>query len=231
MVHAFVMTPHLQEAEYHRVAEEVGTAPVDGVILHLCVRGPEGVQYVEIWDSEEACARSTAQYIVPAVERALGSVPDEPPRIEPFDVVSLVGPFGPTESRKIAWAGADAWNAHDLDAFLALYSEDCALVTPAGDGKGHQAVRDFWDETMTAFPDSRLTDVRITSAGDEVFEEGVVVGTNTGPSRAPDGSPIPPTGRSVSLPYAAFHRVADGKVVASRFYWDQLGMIGQMGLM
>ena len=201
------------------------------MLLHLCVRGADGVQYVEVWESEADFVRAASEQLVPAVARALGSVPDEQPTVEPYDVVHVIGPFGPTRSRRLVQAGADAWNAHDRPAFLGLYDADCELVTPAMHGKGHDAVGHFWDETMRAFPDSRLVDVRLTSAGEKVFEEGVVVGTNTGPVRAPDGSTIPPTGRSVSLPFAAVHHVVDDLIVSSRFYWDELAVVGQMGLM
>lgn len=230
MVHALVMTPPVGEADYRRVVEEVGTAPMDGAILHLCVRRPEGgVQYIDVWDSEEDVRRASSERILPAVERALGSAP-EAPTIEPLDVVDMIGPFGPSGSRRLVRDGVDAWNAGDLDAFLAPYAEDCELTTPSFGGKGHEAIREFWTESMTAFPGCRLRGVAVVAIGDQVFEEGALEGTNTGSSKAPDGSEIPATGRPVTLPYVGVHRVVGGKIVSTRLYWDELGMIGALGL-
>ena len=231
MVHAFVMTPPAGEADYRRVVEEVGTAPIDGAVLHLCVRRPEGgVQYIEVWDSEEDFGRASSERFLPAVERALGPRP-EAPTIEAFEVVNMIGPFGPSGPPPLVRDGVDAWNAGDLDAFLAPYAEDCELITPSFGGKGHEAIREFWAESMTAFPGCQLRGVEVVAVGDQVFEEGALEGTNTGPSRGPDGSEIPATGRSVTLPYLGVHRVVGDEIIRTRLYWDELGMIGALGLM
>ena len=40
-----------------------------------------------------------------------------------------------------------------------------------------------------------------------------------------------PTGASVDLRFADFSRVQDGRIVSYHTYYDQLGMLTQLGLM
>jgi ketosteroid isomerase-like protein len=85
---------------------------------------------------------------------------------------------------------------------------------------------------MTALPDNRITVLR-TAVGDGgalVVEESVVEGTHTGPLVGADGSELPPTGRHVSAPFAMVHELRDGKLVASRLYYDQLEFLAQLGV-
>jgi len=67
--------------------------------------------------------------------------------------------------------------------------------------------------------------------GDNVVEESVFNGTNDGPLTGPDGSQIPATGRQVSEPFSGLHTVRDGRIISTRFYFDQLDMLTQLGLM
>jgi len=48
--------------------------------------------------------------------------------------------------------------------------------------------------------------------------------------RKPDGD-IDPTGASVDLRFADISRVHDGRIVSYHTYYDQLGMLTQLGLM
>jgi hypothetical protein len=51
-------------------------------------------------------------------------------------------------------------------------------------------------------------------------------GTNDGPL-----GPLPATGREVILPYCeVYHFNAAGKVIAGECYWDQLGLLRQLGV-
>jgi hypothetical protein len=55
----------------------------------------------------------------------------------------------------------DAWNAHDLEAVLAHFSEDAVFSSPkaaeflGGDGvvRGKDALRRYWDEGIRRLPD------------------------------------------------------------------------------
>ena len=73
--------------------------------------------------------------------------------------------------------------------------------------------------------------VALAGDGELLAEEGVLTGTNNGPIPMPDGSGLPATGSAVELPYIAMHTVRDDRIVESRYYWDQMAMLGQLGLL
>src|SRR4051812_40844419 len=106
------------------------------------------------------------------------------------------------------------------------------MTVPGFSGRGHEALGEFWDVEMTALPDNRVTVLR-TAVGDGgalVAEESLMEGTHTGPLVGADGSEMPPTGRHVSAPFAMVHELRDGKLVASRLYYDQLEFLAQLGV-
>jgi steroid delta-isomerase-like uncharacterized protein len=123
------------------------------------------------------------------------------------------------------------WNERDRDAYRDCYAEDAELVVPGSVGTGHEAVLAFWDENMAAFPDNRVTVQLVVAQGDVLVEESRLDATNTGPLAAPDGSPIPATGRPISIPFTGIHTVRDGRITSTHFYWDTYDMLGQLGLL
>lgn len=124
-----------------------------------------------------------------------------------------------------------AWNARDRAAYVGTYADDCALTTPDGGGKGQEAVGAFYDSSLRAFPDNQVRVVALAEDGELLAEEGVLTATNTGPLPMPDGTELPATGAALELPYLAMHTVRDGRIAESRYYWDQMAMLGQLGLL
>lgn len=59
--------------------------------------------------------------------------------------------------------------------------------------------------------------------------EGRFVGTHTGPLASDDGD-AEPSGAVVDLRVADVSRVSDGKIVAYHTYYDQFGLLTQLGL-
>lgn len=125
---------------------------------------------------------------------------------------------------------ADLWNAGDREAFLACHTDDCEITWPEGTDKGQAAAAAFW-AAKDPSPGNQVRISVLIEVGDTVAEEGVVEGTNTGPLTAPDGSQIPATGRDFTIPFAALHTVRDGKITSSRYYWDGMGFMAQLGLL
>jgi uncharacterized protein (TIGR02246 family) len=125
---------------------------------------------------------------------------------------------------------ADAWNTRDQEGFVGLYTDDCELSAPGWAGKGREGLLEFWSLYMTAFPDNRITVRTLIEDTGGVAEEGVLEGTHTGPMPAPDGTEIPPTGRRLSGPYLCAHHLVGDRISASRFYFDQMDLLDQLGL-
>lgn len=126
---------------------------------------------------------------------------------------------------------ADLWNAGDREAFLACYTDDCEITTPQGTEKGQAGAAAFWAAAYEPAPGSQVRISVLIEVGDTVVEEGVLEGTHTGPMTAPDGTEIPPTGRDFTTPYAALFTVRGGKIASSRYYYDALGFMAQLGLL
>jgi hypothetical protein len=89
MVYAYTQDVPIGEELYRRILDELGPEPLEGSLLHLCVRTPEGgLRYIEVWESEELCAKAFDERVHPAVDRAFGgSRPPGEPTVMHLEVV------------------------------------------------------------------------------------------------------------------------------------------------
>lgn len=69
---------------------------------------------------------------------------------------------------------------------------------------------------------------RAIESDDSVAVEGRFVGRHSADLVTPQGT-IPASGANLDMPFADFFRVKDGRIVEHRVYWDQMGMIAQLG--
>ncbi|MCF7550127.1 hypothetical protein [Pseudonocardia sp. WMMC193] len=91
-MYAFVQDVPIDEPTYRRIMAEIGPEPVAGSLLHLCVRHEGGLRYIDLWESEEACAAAFAERIHPAVDRAFGGArPATEPVVERLEVLDASG--------------------------------------------------------------------------------------------------------------------------------------------
>jgi hypothetical protein len=98
VVYAYTQDVPIDDAMYARITDALGSAPMDGLLLHLVVRRPEGgLRYVDVWESEDHSARALDERIHPAVDAAFGGRrPPVEPSVERLDVVEVRGAFAPT---------------------------------------------------------------------------------------------------------------------------------------
>jgi ketosteroid isomerase-like protein len=135
------------------------------------------------------------------------------------------------EARKIMRRVTEAAMRGDADTLGALYAVNAVIVTPdQGTLSGRDAIVEWSAAFRTAFPDLSWEPVHEHEAGNTAIDEGLIVGTHTGPLESHDGQSIPATGRRVRLRMADAATVADGVVTSHRFYFDQLELLGQLGL-
>jgi hypothetical protein len=87
MVYAFTQDVPLDEAGYRRVMSTLGSVPLEGLLLHLCVRREDGgLRYIDLWESEEACTD--------AVDAAFGGArPGTEPTVNHLDIIDATGPL------------------------------------------------------------------------------------------------------------------------------------------
>lgn len=94
-VHAYLQDVPIGDDVYHRIMERLGPEPLAGCLLHLCVRREDGgLRYIDVWESEAACARAFDERIHPAVYavfQEIGFRPDAEPSVERLDVVHATG--------------------------------------------------------------------------------------------------------------------------------------------
>ena len=91
-----------------------------------------------------------------------------------------------------------------------------------------RAFREYLETFRRAMPDARAIVENAVESGDTVAVEGRFTGTHTGPLATDDGD-VEPTGAAVDLRFADISHVRHGKIVAYHTYYDQLGLLTQLG--
>src|SRR6478735_6818673 len=83
----------IAEQQYRSIMDELGPEPIAGSLLHLCVRESDGrLRYIDVWESEEACAGAFEARIHPAVDAAFGGRrPSTEPEVHHLEVVHATG--------------------------------------------------------------------------------------------------------------------------------------------
>jgi steroid delta-isomerase-like uncharacterized protein len=77
-----------------------------------------------------------------------------------------------------------------------------------------------------AFPQGRFALQEVAAAGDRVAARSIFSGTNLGPF-----GDVPPTGRSVSVSFADFYRLAGGRITEHWHDFDKHGLMQQLGVL
>ena len=125
-----------------------------------------------------------------------------------------------------------AMAAKDKEALAGCFAAGAVLHTPdQGEVAGRAAIAGYFFRFWDAMPDVRYEVADRHEAGKVAVYEGYVVGTNTGPLGLPTGGTLPPTGRQVRVRSCDVARVEDGTITTYRAYFDQLELLGQLGLL
>ena len=105
-----------------------------------------------------------------------------------------------------------AWNHHDLDTLMGLFTEDCVFEASGGDEvcgrryEGGAEVRQAFAEVLETMPDARWDDGRHhVVAADYAVSEWTLTGTL-------------PDGRRVEVNGCDFLTVRDGKILKKNSY-------------
>ena len=135
------------------------------------------------------------------------------------------------QAREVMDGITEAAFSNDEQRLTALYAADAVAETPdQGKISGRDGIAAWFAGFATAFPDASWESLHKHECGNTAIDEGYVVGTNTGPLKAPTGETIPPTGRRVRVRGCDAATVEDGVVTSHRFYFDQMDLLGQLGL-
>ncbi len=131
--------------------------------------------------------------------------------------------------REVVSSFYENFDRGDIPAALSVFSAELETTDPGmGTVHGRAPFREYLETLKRAVPDARAVVERMFAHADTVIVEGRFVGTHTGPLATPDGD-IAPTGAAVDLRFADVSRVEDGKIVSYHTYYDQLGLLTQLG--
>ncbi len=135
------------------------------------------------------------------------------------------------QAREVMDKITEAVVAGDVDALERLYAGDAVAETPdEGRLEGRDAVVAWMRTFSQAFSDISFEMIARTEADDTAIDEAYLSATHTGPMPGPEGE-IPPTGKRIRIRECDAVTVRDGTVVSHRFYFDQLELLGQLGVL
>ena len=135
------------------------------------------------------------------------------------------------KGRALSQAGIDAFNARDHAAMRKLYAPDATILNP--DSPTPMSLDEMingFDALLVAFPDANVSLGSVLAEGDDVAFEMTWTGTHQGPLEMPDGGELPATGLTVSFSVAVMLETADGLIRRERQYYDNLGILDQLGV-
>ncbi|MET1087506.1 MAG: nuclear transport factor 2 family protein [Arthrobacter sp.] len=125
-----------------------------------------------------------------------------------------------------------AMESKDKETLARSYATDAVAYTPdKGELRGRDAITSYLFELWEAMPNVRYDQTGRHEAGNVAIDEGIVIGTNTGPLRMPTGETLQPTGRELRIRSCDVATVEDGEITSHHFYFDQVEFLTQLGLM
>ena len=118
----------------------------------------------------------------------------------------------------------EAENVHDFEAVIDTFSHPrYELIATDRIHDGETAVREYFKETRSAFPDQRNELISLRHADDAVITEFWLLGTHEGPLMG-----IEPTGREFKCRMTAFFLFEGTKIVCERVYFDSGTILRQL---
>ncbi len=129
----------------------------------------------------------------------------------------------------------DAWNAQDIKVFRDRHKPDVIVRWP-GQPEPTVGIEDHVKESIAfwkTFPDQKLDNnpYRVFFAsGDWTCSVARFRGTMKGPMTSPDGTVIPPTGKSFDIEFYTVARWDDGQIVEENLMYDLVTFMKQIGL-
>jgi len=118
----------------------------------------------------------------------------------------------------------EAENVHDFDAVIGTFERPrYELIGTDRVHDGEEAVRAYFRETRTAFPDQRNELIALHHADDAVIAEFWLLGTHEGPLGG-----LAPTGRSFRCRMTAFFLFEGDGLVCERVYFDSGTILRQL---
>jgi ketosteroid isomerase-like protein len=127
------------------------------------------------------------------------------------------------ENVRMVLEGVDAWNAGDLDRALDRIHPDIVWINSGAipdlkvEYRGHEGVRDFWEDWRSVWQEIVVEPERIVDLGDRVLVLARFDGIARGDVR-------------VSSHFGQVYELADGKIARFRSFTDWAEAVRSVGL-
>jgi len=123
-----------------------------------------------------------------------------------------------------------AINAHDLEAAARESAPDSVLTAP-GDMtvKGPQAIKEYNQNWITAFPDAKIETQDIFAEGDKVAVKAQFIGTHHGTLKTAMGD-VPATHAKVRGDFVQLFEIDRDLVKSAHIVFDQVQLMTQLGM-
>ncbi len=135
------------------------------------------------------------------------------------------------ENKRLALTAIEALNTRDLDPWSQTLSDDYVAEYPGVPLLNKAQSFGYNQRFVIAFPDTHFEVHSVAAQGDQVFIHWTVSGTHTERLATVTGRTIPPTQRRATVSGVLISEVRDDKIVRERWYWDQLSVLDQLGIM
>ncbi len=127
-----------------------------------------------------------------------------------------------TLTRRIA---EEIINKGNYDVANEVFAEDYIGHGSPEDIKGPEAMKQYFSQMRSAFPDIKSTTQDQIAEGDKVVDYQVVTGTHKGEFQG-----IASTGKQIKVTATIINRIAGGKIVESWSNLDMLSLMVQLGV-
>ena len=130
----------------------------------------------------------------------------------------------------------NAWNSQDWKVFRERHTEDVAVYWPGQPEptKGGDPHQKEAEEFFRTFPDNHVENDPYTvliGQDDWTCSVAIFTGTMKGPMKGADGKMIQPTNKKFKVKFCTVAHWKDGKIVEENLFYDQIGLMKQIGLM
>jgi steroid delta-isomerase-like uncharacterized protein len=126
----------------------------------------------------------------------------------------------------------EVFNQHRMETFDELVADDATdHGVPPGYASDKAGSRKAIEDYLVSFPDLKFEPLDVIGTEDRVAIRASWSGTNSGPLYGLGPEPLPATGRFASFETIEILGVRDGKLTDHWANFDEMGLMGQLGLM